>query len=660
MTLMNMSRAARGPLRKRAFSLILVLVVGVAAFAVATTLLIVSESASTRGAHALQGERAEAIAQAGFERTLAYMAPLVEDTGDFDKVLDPDLDVNCSALPVNPPTPSATAGRPAFSDGTPQTYRFKEWTLVPYDDGAYLVRFDDDNDDAHDEPLWVARTGNNLRGTNNCIEGPAALGGGGGGGEGGGEGGGGGGGGGEPADNPFRDRNGAIWITVIGIAPGTDPDRAVHRSTIRRLHHIPTGGVVEGLVVRGNVDIGGNANLDACSPVGSLHVDGNVGVTGSGLGCACGDSRADSFNNFDHCTALAGTCASVGCALGSLDVPGPAVPAVEDWRSAPGADFYFDWSSKCIFIVDDDSESGLWVWDPTAPRGPSGAACSTMQGSGRAFPDINPADTSDFGSCWTPVLLGINDTNPVVSIFPGESSGTEWTPTNAAATRTVDAALNSLLTTEGYPTFPAGAVLNLPDWDADCFVNHPGDGGAHSRCTTCGTGAVAMRPTGPPSNRFWFGSTAAEVNAVPAGMYIFRGGLDLNGGGAMVPPGDPLNMADFPLATLVVEGSLAFHVDTKIGVGPAPTEARFPSIITNGSITYTGNTDQFIAGTVWTTGDWKWSGNGSAILYGELHMNGNWDLIGNGSFSWRYRTALSTPTGGSLNDSAPTTMVSLD
>lgn len=666
---MNMLHAARGPRREKAFSLILVLVVGVAAFAVATTLLIVSESASTRGAHALQGERAEAIAQAGFERTLAYMAPLVDDTGDFDKVLDPNLDVNCSGLPVSAPTPSPTAGRPAFGDGAPHTYRFKVWTRVPYDDGAYLVRFDDDNDDFHDEPLWSARTDNNV-GTN-CIEGPAALGGGGGGGEGGGEGGGGGGGGGEPADNPFRDRNGAIWITVIGIAPGTDPDRAVHRSTIRRLHHIPTGGVVEGLVVKGNVDIGGNGNLEACSPVGSLRVDGNVNVSGSGTGCACGDSRADSFSNFDHCTSLAGSCASVGCALGSLDTPGPTPPDVEDWRSPAGKTFFFDWSRPCIFLVDDDTgdRNALWFWDANADHGPGGARCSTLNdavNNGLPFPSPpTPDNEADFRACWTPLITNIGAAT-THSAFGEDNVLGEWTPGagGAGALVATRALVNQSLTDDGFTTlFPTADAdytsFTRPDWATACRVDHPGDSSSHDRCTTCGVGAPGVMST-IGSRYLLKGDTPAEINAVPAGVYVYDGNISLTGGAGFSAPAptDPLNMSQFPLATLVLDGNIDLQVDMYFGAGQA--KASFPSIITNGSITYSGSPDQHIAGSVWMRGNWNWSGNGDAFLYGELHTKGNWNISGSGDFFWRYRTALSTPTGGSLNDSAPTTMVSLD
>lgn len=622
----------------RAFSLVIVLVLGVAAVVVATTLLVAQQAAAVRAAHTLQSGRAEAIAEAGMARLRSHLKAITTIDGDFDLVLDVDGEANCVAMPGAAATVPAVNQtlRPKMADGTRVVYRGKAWTRVAYDGGAYMMRFEDDNDDFRPQASWATHTGNTLNGAANCREGDVALG---------------------DADNPFRDRNQTISLVVMGIMPGTDPNKAVHRSTLRRIERLGGNSVVAGIQVDGNINLSGNASLDACSPVGSMLVDGNLTQGGSSDGCACGESRADSITGagWTHCTATAGRCGTVGCAAGTLDVPGPNVPTVLALTSPAGKDFYFDWSKPCIFNVD-EARGGLWFWDATALRGPLGVACSAVEGSAGGFPPITPNSTANFGQCWTPLLLGLpGGSGGPVSVFPGEISGSDWTPINAPSLPVTVGTVNGMLTTNtGYALFPGGTpAFTKPDWATACTVTYLGD--PARSCTNCDGATVAMRPE---SGHYWFsGDTTAELHAIPAGTYFWNGNLSFTGAGAdhsaPLRPGGPLfetlDLDDWPLMTIAVKGNVDFQTTTILGIGQR--DAAFASVILEGNFSFSGGSNKHIAGSVWSTGNWNWNGASDNFLYGELHLNGNWDLGGNGKFRWRYLNALSAASASS----APTT-----
>lgn len=624
---------------KRAFSLVIVIVLGVAAFVVATTLLAVSESAGTRVAHSVQGDHAKAIAEAGMERTRAYLQAITTGQLDFDLALDPNDEANCGGLTFSA-APGSQVLRPQFIDGAVVSYRGKDWTRVAYDGGAYLIRFEDDADDFRTQASWDDYTGNTPGAALNCIEGPALAG----------------------ADNPFRDRNQTISVTVVGIAPGIDPERAVHRSTLRRMETFPGLAVVAGIQVDGNIELNGSAQLNACSPIGSMLVDGNLSAGRASAGCACGESRADNITgNWDHCTAGA-ACAGVVCLAGTLDRPGPDVPAVLDFTSAAGKDEFIDWSRPCVFTIDDDSSGGgLWFWDATALRGPNDTACSTIQGSPFAWPDINPTDPvvgGGYGRCWTPIIVGLFG-GTQASPF-GERSGSAWRPTNTVVPATTTD-VNNAITAAGYPAFsPAPAGFSKPAWSTACVVNYPSQ--APRGCTECNGTNAAMDLA---SGTYWFtGDTPNQLRAIPAGVYYYDTSLSLTGAAVRLngpapgaAPFATFDITQWPLMTIAVKGDLTLQGRAILGVGQ--DKAAFPSVLLAGNFAFTAAADKFIAGSVWSTGNWDWGGSATNIFHGELHLNGNWTMNGSGDFHWRYLNPLSaaqifpTPT-------APTQTRSLD
>jgi len=623
----------------RGFSLVVVILLGVAAFAVATTLLVVAESAGTRVAHTVRGEHADALAEAGMERTRSYLQQVTASALDFDPALDPDDEAACAGLPSLPVTAPAGSqvGRPKWSDGVAITYRGKTWTRVAYGEGAYLVRIEDDADDFRTQPLWDPMTGNTL-GAGSCREGPLVLG---------------------TADNPLRDRNQTVVVTVIGIAPGTDPDRAVHRRTLRRLETFPGLGVVAGIQVDGNIQLSGNASLNACSSVGSVLVDGNISAGGSSNGCACGESRADGISgNWDHCTTTGACPGAVGCLPGTLDTPGPDVPTVLDWKSPAGKDAFFDWSRPCLFSID-SARKILWFWEAGAARGPGNVGCATIQGTPSAYPDPDPADATGYGRCWTPLVLDWDTASPV-GVFSGEVTGAAWTPAPGVQTRSF-VAIDGLLTARSVPAYVGSFPDAIkPDWPTACTVTYPSQ--PTRGCTSCDGATPAMSASG---GTFWFtGDTLAELRAIPAGVYVWDTSLSLTGAAVRLngpapgtAPFATFDITRWPLMTIVVDGNLSLQGRAILGTGQ--DKAAFPSVILNGNLDFTAAADKFIAGSVWSTGNWDWGGSATNIFFGELHLNGNWTMNGSSAFEWRYLNGLSS-SSVFPSPTAPTAMPALE
>lgn len=633
---------------KRAFSLVIVIVLGVAAFVVATTLLAVSESAGTRVAHSVQGDHAKAIAEAGMERTRAYLQAITTGQLDFDLALDPNDEANCGGLPFSA-APGSQVLRPQFTDGAVVSYRGKDWTRVAYDGGAYLIRFEDDADDFRTQASWDDYTGNTPGAALNCIEGPALAG----------------------ADNPFRDRNQTISVTVVGIAPGIDPERAVHRSTLRRMETFPGLAVVAGIQVRGDIEVSGSANLRACSPIASMQIDGELEADGSGAtGCACGETRANSVDTpqWSHCTASTACTApiAIGCQAGTMGTPGPSVPSVLAFQSAPGTDFYFDWAApdtgatppregSCIFRIEDNT---LWWWDPEATRG--GVRCSTKEGAGGDLPDIEPDDDTDFQQCWTPIVGNIG--GDLRGLDPFEVSRTQWRPRNSVITGISAATANTVTGTS--PVFPGGVTFRKPNWQ-DCKVlNHPALAGSPLACATCDGDNAAME--GSP---LWFsGDSAVQLTAIPAGIYIFDGDISLSGATQAMnaptgtAPGElnpaTFNPAQWPLMTIATTGDINVNARIILGIS-GRGDAAWPSIITDGEIVIQANNENLIGGSVWGTDDWEWRGSSTNFFFGELHLNGDWEMSGSSEFIWNYQFPLS---GAQLlpTPMAPTQTRSLD
>lgn len=509
----------------RGYVLLIVLVVGLAASLAATALVSTSGHARLTAMHTDVGQLTNAIGEAGMQHAIAYLNNGVGNLNDFDEVLDPTL--ACAAgserLVSIPDLGAGSSTVPLTLDGTTKNY-----TLREFNGGAYLIRFDDDDDDGIDvRGTWARITGNNENG-GTCLEGPKGS---------------------NSTSgnhnsgehNPLRDRNRSIWVTVVAIYPGSDPDRASHTRSFRRLHTAARFPSVPGIQIKGNVSVGTSATLAACSPIGSVEVDGDA--TATGPACACGFSAADNFppqtgyGTWGNCVDTGFDCEATvtpnqmsqpftlpGCLPGRLESPGPELQELPEL--ATEADDYLDWSRPCIFWVDNTNGSNLndtvWFWGADHADN-SGTSCASYEGSLDTIPTPDPS-APGAASCWTPLLLGGAGTGTVPSVagdscysplwtkasglpvtfdesgttggtadeddgggarcswYPnGDATTGEWAGTIDPATATGLAALTSLNlaldanvgNASPIAPFPASKVLRKPDWAQRCTVQYP-------------------------------------------------------------------------------------------------------------------------------------------------------------------------------------------
>lgn len=253
---------------------------------------------------ALVGSEAQAqvIAEVGLERTRAYLGALLERDVDLDQALDPKLDTDCTNLLALAGPTTVDDHLPTFTDGAAVTVpsNGKRYLRVPYGDGAYLVRIDDNDDDGMDLPMFKTMTGNHP-GTG-CVEGSAV---------------------GAARTNLVRDRDRTVWVTVIGVYPGTDVAKATARRTLRVL---VGPGESAGIVSGGTVDMAGASHV--CGAYGDVMATGSVqGGCLCGAGCSSGPPW-QSCGAGNACTAQSGgsTCsASSGGSQGTC-TPGAVVP----------------------------------------------------------------------------------------------------------------------------------------------------------------------------------------------------------------------------------------------------------------------------------------------------------------------------------------------
>jgi type II secretory pathway pseudopilin PulG len=329
--------------------------------------------------------QARALAEAGLERTRAYLGGLLEREVDLDRGLDPGLDTDCSMLPSLTGVTSDDH-LPPFTDGqrviAPSSG--KAYLRVPArngEDGAYFVRIDDNDDDAQDSSILVPGTSNNLLG--NCLEGPSL---------------------GPLRDNPVRDRDGMVWVTVIGVHPGTSLEGDAARSTLRVL---VGPGEPTGIIAGGTVRMMGAAHV--CGEFGDVVATGSVeGGCLCGVGCSAGQPWNECPED-EACIAQSGgsTCsASSGRATGAsvceAGVAVPAPPRVSAWdvtnapqncTAAPCLPFYY--------LRLESSGARLYGWNYTACQSP------------RSAPRI--CSPSECGPCW--VLLDAHRTQEPLGIF---------------------------------------------------------------------------------------------------------------------------------------------------------------------------------------------------------------------------------------------------
>jgi hypothetical protein len=257
--------------------------------------------------------QARALAEAGLERTRAFLGTLLEREPDLDRALDPGMDTDCFLLPTLGGITSDDhlppfAGTRVVASSSGKAYLRVLANPINEAEGAYFVRIDDNDDDAQGAPGLEPSTSNNPWGS--CLEGPSL---------------------GPARSNPVRDRDGMVWVTVIGVAPGVSLEGNAARHTLRVL---VGPGEPAGIIAGGTVRMQGAAHV--CGRFGDVVATGSIeGGCLCGAGCSSGPAW-NSCGRGSACVGLSGgpTCsASSGrgggeCAAG---VPVPAPPRVSPW-----------------------------------------------------------------------------------------------------------------------------------------------------------------------------------------------------------------------------------------------------------------------------------------------------------------------------------------
>jgi hypothetical protein len=297
--------------------------------------------------------QARALAEAGLERTRAHLGALLERDVDLDQALDPGLDTDCHRLPAlggvtgDDHLPPFTDGEPVFAPSSGKAY-----LRVAFPEGAYFVRIDDNDDDAQDSFLLAPATMNNPLG--NCLEGPGL---------------------GPARNNPVRDRDSMVWVTVIGVHPGTSLKDNSARHTLRVLLG---PGDPAGIIAGGSVKMQGAAHV--CGAFGDVVATGSIEG-----GCLCGAacSSGSPWNRCgrdEACTAQSGgpVCsarpgrmtADEVCSSGVFVPPAPRVSAwdvthaPQHCTGPPCTPFYY------LRLDEGSAMARVYGWNYTACQSP--------------------------------------------------------------------------------------------------------------------------------------------------------------------------------------------------------------------------------------------------------------------------------------------------
>jgi hypothetical protein len=303
-----------------------VLVVVVMALAIVTAVVVGQYSTTRSEAGASIRVEEEIQSRAIAEGCLAllqryvdtYMQPANPRFDDFDQLLDPNFSVTDPIAGTGAdgdeflPKVSGASATPVVMDGSalPSNPSFvKRWTFMRRGpagkQGACLMRIEDNSDDG------IAEVGTAL-GATGPREGPAPIIA----------------GGNAAVDNPFRDRDRAIYLTAIGVFPALDSNdanvwkKAHTRTTLRRLYAVASKAQSRPAIKScGNVDFDNGTTI--CGQ-GGIEATGSVDI-GGGSACTCGAING---------TTVSGNTGACGC-CSNPPASSPGSPAVCDPPPAP-------------------------------------------------------------------------------------------------------------------------------------------------------------------------------------------------------------------------------------------------------------------------------------------------------------------------------------
>jgi hypothetical protein len=461
--------------------------------------------------------QARALAEAGLERTRAYLGELLARDVDLDRALDPGMDTDCILLPSLGGVTSDDH-LPPFADSKRVIVSSsgKAYLRVPGNDdagGAYFVRIDDNDDDAQNSFVLNPATSNSPWG--NCLEGPVL---------------------GPLRNNPVRDRDGMVWVTVIGVHPGTSLEGNTSRVTLRVL---VGPGEPAGIIAGGTVRMLGAAHV--CGAFGDVVATGSIeGGCLCGAACSsgppwnsCGTGEACIAQSAGPtCSATSGRATGAEVCEAGVSVPPP--PRVSAWdvtnaplgcTGAPCMPFYY-------LRFDENAappRARLYGWSYTACQSP------------RSAPRIcSPAECA---TCW--VLLDANTKNDPLGISVSHS----------------DPGLRNPMPSVTLPGASAPRV-----WRAD------GAGGFSSGGTGCDAGDTALYPGTTGFDRRDFRHVSFEflpesaATLIPRGVWFVEGDVRFRSAGT--PSCAALSADPGYSASIIATGSI-LHEAGALSLRPA-------------------------------------------------------------------------------------------
>ncbi len=579
----------------RGFALIIVVICSVAVVAIAMALAFTSGANRIISVKGSSIERAETIAVTGMERAVAYAERVASVERDFDQLLDPKLNIDCAA-----PGAATGNGLPRFTDAghVTRTVGGREYLAIPFNEGAYLVRFDDDNDDLIANSFFAPFANNHPQ--NNCGEGATAPG----------------------LNNPFRDRNRAVFISVIGIYPGTDPQHAPHQVSLRRYHVSTARLPTPAMLVRGDIEL--PKKLTFCSALGDVMAGGQIKLGEASPICGTPMSGG----------AVTATISSPGadCPIPTLCAPQgtpaagtPFETSVLDSIPPPPSPAWMQPSTQCnLYALEKTGPfGGLFFWDagaaPTCANPPATVLAPSLAG---------PSDVTDPDQCWRPLFLttaaGVVNLLGWDDVVDGSGSGAGWKPRSGVVT---PVKLTSDVDVDG-KSFPANYNASKTTWDA-CAVQWKAVVSPRT-CPACdGTKVVA----GVNGNHVQLNFT--EPKAVPAvtiRFAEFKTALNVIAAPAVPSTDDP---DKWPLATIIADGKAEISDGTTASFGFSVSSGA-PSLVVGTSLKLKPGATLSTAGSIIVNGDVLLEGDARLNVLGAVLVKGKLKADSAGVVTQRY------------------------
>lgn len=348
---------------RRGFALVfaaLTLVLAVVLAELATRLATAEQLAAT---YEVAEMKADYIAEAGLQMTAAWLTAMSNAEVDFDKALDPGLDTTCtfSGSQVSLAGTTSDDHLPPLPGGSASNDPGNAFIKMAYDDGALYVRIDDNSDDGHagysstntSAPRNYFPTATNNRAAS-CPEADSpeinAL-----------------------RDNPVRDRDKTVLVTVIGIYPGTTWSKARARKSYRLLMSVSRPP--PGILAHGNITLNSNNNI--CGPQAGMHANGNI--TFNSGNCRCGEmGRGGTVSGTASTCATPAPCAVCSPPPATIHAGTIPVPNVDPRDSKYMNHFAFG-ANQCYFFL--GANGVAYFWDDTRPA-VSGEACNAFPNNG--------------------------------------------------------------------------------------------------------------------------------------------------------------------------------------------------------------------------------------------------------------------------------------